>query len=196
MIDHETETEKSRNLVVLWRRIDLVGLERLELVLATNSITASGTVLCAEDGGYRLDHRWQLNREWLVQSVEIQRWNAHGLNRLRLDRVGGNWTIDGVLRPDLEGAGEPDLSATPFCNTFPINKVPYETGANLTIDTVFVDGASLLVKRSRQRYERLGSNRMRYLDLGLYKGFEAEITVDEQGLVESYEGLFERVVVN
>jgi hypothetical protein len=43
---------------------------------------------------------------------------------------------------------------------------------------------------SRQRYERLGAKRFRYTDLGAHQGFEAQLVVDAEGLVRTYEGLF------
>ena len=49
--------------------------------------------------------------------------------------------------------------------------------------------------RSRQRYDRLGPDRLRYVDLGHSVGFEADLQVDDQGLVLFYEHLFERVAV-
>ena len=66
-------------------------------------------------------------------------------------------------------------------------------GAGLTLDTCFVDGVAMTVERSRQRYDRLDTNRLRFVDLGLSAGFEAELEVDDQGLVLRYEHLFERV---
>jgi hypothetical protein len=56
-----------------------------------------------------------------------------------------------------------------------------------------VDGAGLTVARSRQRYDRLGPDLLRYVDLGLSAGFEAELEVDDHGLVLRYQHLFERV---
>jgi hypothetical protein len=47
----------------------------------------------------------------------------------------------------------------------------------------------LAVVRSSQRYDW----RVRYVDLGLSRGFEADLVVDEAGLVLRYEHLFERV---
>jgi uncharacterized protein len=47
--------------------------------------------------------------------------------------------------------------------------------------------------RSRQRYDRHGPGRLRYVDLGLSRGFEADLAVDDTGLVVRYEHLFERV---
>ena len=110
-----------------------------------------------------------------------------------VERVDGGWKVDGVRRPDLDGAEEPDLSVTPFCNTFPIRRTPDAVGAGLTLDTCYVDGATMTVARSRQRYDRLGPNRVRYVDLGLSAGFEADLEVDDRGLVLRYQHLFEQV---
>ena len=61
-------------------------------------------------------------------------------------RVVGPEEVDahrpGVHPPGhLEGAEEPDLSVTPFCNTFPIRRTPDAPGASLTLDTAFIDAA-------------------------------------------------------
>ncbi len=61
------------------------------------------------------------------------------------------------------------------------------------VDTAFIDGETLTVTRSRQRYELQGPGRLRFVDLGLFEGFTADLEVDGDGLVKKYEGLFERV---
>ena len=180
--------------VLFWRRIDVEGLERVELVTEPEGVTAMSTVICLEAGGFRLDHCWRLDPDWRAQSVTVERWNSQGHGVLRLARAGNGWRVDGAPRPDLEGAEEPDLSVTPFCNTFPIRRTPEGEGESLTLDTAFIDGPALTVARSRQRYDRQGPGRLRYVDLGLSRGFEADLVVDEAGLVLSYEHLFERVV--
>ncbi len=63
---------------------------------------------------------------------------------------------------------------------------------HLTLETSFIDAAAMTVSRSRQSYRHLGSRHFHYLDLGIADGFEADITVDDMGLVIRYEGLFER----
>lgn len=151
-------------------------------------------MICCDAGGFRLDHRWHLTPDWRAQSVIVQRWNARGFSALRLERAGTGWLVDGARRPDLEGAEEPDLSVTPFCNSFPIRRIPAAPGENLTLDAAFIDGPPLTVARSSQRDDRQGPRRMRYVDLGLSRGIEADLVVDETGLVLSYEHLFERVV--
>lgn len=112
---------------------------------------------------------------------------------MHLERQGTGWRVNGKPRSDLDGAEEPDLSVTPFCNTFPIRRTPLAVGENITVDTVFIDGPSLTAARSRQRYVRQGSHHVRYVDLGLSSGFEANLLVDADGLVVSYEHLFQRI---
>ncbi len=179
--------------ILFWRRIDIDGLERLELTIEPNGITATGTVICLEGGGFRTEHRWRLSPDWQVQWAEIERWNAQDHGMLRMDRVGNGWRVNGLSRLDLDDAEELDLSVTPFCNSFPIYRAPHDIGESLVLDTVFIDGQTLTVQRSRQQYKRQGPRCFRYVDLGLFAGFEADLTVDGNGLIEHYEGLFERI---
>ena len=179
--------------ILFWRRTDVTGLERLALTISADAVLAEATVICVEEGGFRLDHRWRLTPDWRALTLDVERWGPAERTRLNLERTDGGWSVDGVRRADLDGAEEPDLSVTPFCNTFPIRRSPAGAGESLTLDTCFVDGAAMTVARSRQRYDRLGPDRLRYVDLGLSAGFEADLQVDDQGLVQRYQHLFERV---
>lgn len=179
--------------ILFWRRTDMDGLERLELSRDDGGVQVSSTVICLEAGGFRLDHRWQLDPEWRAQILTVERWNAQGHGLLHMERAGAGWHVNGKHRPDLDGAEEPDLSVTPFCNTPPIRRTPQGAGESLALDVAFIDGPALTVARSRQRYVRQGAHRLRYVDLGLSSGFEADLVVDAEGLVLSYEHLFRRI---
>ncbi|MDF1503222.1 putative glycolipid-binding domain-containing protein [Roseisolibacter sp. H3M3-2] len=179
--------------VLFWRRLDLEGLERLELTVAPDAVVASGVVMSLEGGGVRVAHRWELDADWRARSLAVERWSEAGHAMLRVERDGDGWRVDGARRPDLDGAEEPDLSVTPFCNTLPIRRTPAAPGPGRPLDVAFVDGVTLAVARSRQRYDRQGPGRLRFVDLGLSRGFEADLVVDGTGLVLHYEGLFERV---
>src|SRR4051794_29180678 len=108
--------------VLFWRRLDVEGLERLELAIGPHGVAARSTVICLEAGGFRLEHCWRLDPDWRAHSVTVERWNSNGHGLLRLERVGSGWQVDGERRSDLESAEELDLSVTPFCNTFPIRR--------------------------------------------------------------------------
>ena len=124
----------------------------------------------------------------------MEKWCDHGSGVLRLERAGSGWRVNGMDRPELDGAEEPDLSVTPFCNTIPIRRTPNKPNASLTLDTAFIDGPALTVSRSRQHYDRKADGRLRYVDLGLSRGFEADLLVDAEGLVLRYEHMFERAM--
>ena len=184
-----------RPAFICWRRLDMIGLELLALRREADRIRAESSVICAWDGGFRLDHAWELTSDWTALSLQIERWDGRGRRRLTLERDGGGWAVDGERRPDLDGAKEPDLSVTPFCNTLVMRRMPAVPGASLTVDTAYVNGDDLTVARSRQRYEFKAPGSFRYIDLGLSAGFEADLLVDEHRLVRHYEHLFERVQV-
>jgi hypothetical protein len=180
-------------VIVFWRRTDVEGLERMALVVRESGIQASSTIVCVEDGGFRLDHTWQLTTDWRAVSLQVERAGADGRRVLALERDGSGWRVDGRRRSDLDGAEEPDLSVTPFCNSLPIRRLLRSGDSTLTLDVAYVSGKDLTVTRSRQRYERWGSGRVRYVDLGVAAGFEADLEFDEHELVVRYQHLFERV---
>lgn len=179
-------------MIRFWRRLDVDGLERFELRPEAGRVVAAGTLVCAERPGFALEHRWVLTAEWRTISLQLAQDGPGGHLELRIERDGDGWVVDGAPRPDLHGAAEPDVSATPFCNALPIRRLPLETGAELTLDTCYVDAAAMTVTRSTQRYERVDANRVRYVDLGVAAGFTALLDLDADGLVSSYEALFER----
>ena len=179
--------------VLFWRRTDVIGVERLEFFASRDEVVAESSLVCVEDGGFRMEHRWRLDAAWRALRLDVDKWGGAGHQRLTIERAGDRWLVDDEARPDLDGADEPDLSVTPFCNTLPMRRLPALEAATLTLDTCYVDAATMTVKRSRQRYERLGPRRVRYVDLGTSKGFEAVIDIDDDGLVTDYEHLFRRV---
>ena len=181
----------ARPVLICWRRLDMVGLELLALHRGADGLRVDSSLICAWSGGYRLAHVWQLTPDWRAISLRIERWDATGHRTLALDRDGEGWRVDGARRPDLDGAEEPDLSDTPFCNTLAMRRTP--DNGSFTLDTAWVNGEDLTVARSRQRYEHRGPGLYRYIDLGIAAGFEADLRVDEEKIVRHYEHLFERV---
>jgi uncharacterized protein len=180
-------------MVVFWRRTDIDGLERLELTDGASGVRAVSTVMCIEHGGFRLDYAWELTRDWRSTSLRVERVGADGRRTLTLDRESTGWRVNGQRRPDLDGAAEPDLSVTPFCNTLPIRRILNGADLTLTVDIAYVNGSDLVVTRSRQRYDCKGRAHFRYADLGIFPGFEADLHVDDRALVLRYQHLFERV---
>lgn len=171
-----------------WRRLDEPGLEVCRLRPVHDGVLVTASLVHAGAAPFGLDYRWQLDGSWRTRSLHID-LAAEAVRSLSIERAGDTaWRVDGVARPDLDGCAELDLSATPFCNTLAIRMMAGRSGA-LTV--AYVAAPELTVTPSRQRYEAIGPDRWRYVDLGVAKGFEALIAVDGDGLVSGYEGLFE-----
>jgi hypothetical protein len=108
---------------------------------------------------------------------------------LRYELEPGSLRLEGGgLAADLEldGADFFDLAFSPLFNSLPL-WAGLAGARDFTMR--FVDVPSLEVSESPQRYEPLGSGRLRFRS----GSFEAEIEYDVDGIVTRYEGLAELV---
>lgn len=169
-----------------WRRLDEPGLEVLHMQPDTDGILVLSSVVYAGAEAFGLSYLWQLDRDWRTHRLELH-LASPTVETLLVERWDDGWRVNGQPRPDLAECDEIDLSATPLCNTLAMRWL--QGSGELT--TLYVDLPSLQLLPSRQRYTALGKNRWRYTDLGIAKGFEADLDVDDNHLVAAYEGLFE-----
>ncbi len=88
-----------------------------------------------------------------------------------------------------------DISTTPFTNTLPIRRLDLDPGESQEIRVAYVDVPGMAVRPERQRYACLerhtGGGVYRYESLDGNR-FTADLTVDADGLVLDYPGLFLR----
>ena len=109
---------------------------------------------------------------------------------LRLDSDGrGHWTLDGAAFAEADGCVDVDLGWTPATNTLPIRRLGLSPGESGPTRVVWVVDAGLGLEIAEQHYECLGEGRFRYSS----GAFSAVLTVDDEGLVTDYEGLFRAV---
>jgi hypothetical protein len=86
------------------------------------------------------------------------------------------------------GAVDIDLAFSPFTNTLPIRRLNLPVGSSAEIVTAYVEALSLRVTPDPQRYTRLATDE--YLYESLDTDFSRRITVDADGFVLDYPGLF------
>jgi hypothetical protein len=105
---------------------------------------------------------------------------------------GGGW--DGEL-PDLSAARDIDLENSPLTNTMPILREGFREGGSGEFTMAFVLTPTLRVDASRQGYEHVRSDGdvsvVRYLSLE--SDFQADLELDEDGLLVFYPRLAKRV---
>jgi hypothetical protein len=79
---------------------------------------------------------------------------------------------------------------TPFTNTLAIRRLGLKVGQAAEIKVAYVLVPELRLRAAPQRYTRLAERRWRFDGLDL--DFTADLTVDADGFVVEYPGLFRR----
>jgi uncharacterized protein len=179
--------------IVRWRKLDGRGLEILRLHAGPGALVARSHVVEAGDAPFAVRYEWRLDSRWRTRSLHLTVYQESERELLIERTSDSRWSIDCGARPDLDRCDEVDLAITPFCNTLALRRFGQPPGGAGELTTLYVDFPELSISPSRQRYEQLGSHVFKYIDLGLSAGFEADLTVDEHGLVRHYPQLFERL---
>ena len=170
---------------VAWRRTDEVEVdEHCTLSIRDAGLSLVGTLLGAEAGQpIRVEYRVLADGAGLTTAVHVRDLRGFGQRTLTLSRdAKGNWRVDGQPARALRGCTDVDLGCSPSTNTLPIRRLRLGIGAAQTIRAAWVRFPELEVERAEQTYMRLDELTYRYAS----GDFEAELTVDEMGLVAAY----------
>jgi hypothetical protein len=170
---------------VSWRRSDEVQTdEHCTLSVRDGGLSLVGTLLGA-DGGLpvRIEYRVLADGAGLTTAAHVRDLRGFETRTLALVRnPKGSWTLDGRPAPALRGCTDVDLGCSPSTNTLPIRRLRLAVGASRTIQAAWVVFPELSVARTAQTYTRLDEFTYRYAS----GTFEAELTVDDDGLVAAY----------
>ena len=170
---------------VAWRRSDEVETdEHCTLTLRDSGLSLVGTVLGAEGGlPVRTEYRILTDAAGLTSAVSVRDLRGFEQRTLALARdAKGNWTVDGATVRALKSCTDVDLGCSPATNTLPIRRLRLAVGASHTIRAAWVRFPELVVEKAAQTYTRLDEFTYRYAS----GTFEAELTVDDDGLVAAY----------
>jgi len=130
-----------------------------------------------------------LTAAWRTRRVRIDVQDGAKLDIL--SDGAGNWRdADGRALSALDGCIDTDILVTPFTNTLPIRHLGLKVGEAAEIKVAYITVPALTLHPAPQRYTRLAETRWRFE--GLETDFTAELTVDADGFVIEYPGLFLR----
>ena len=177
----------------IWnKRHEKFGLEHLVL----NKSAADSVIVAIneDDTPFRLDYhlRWAQSGCVLEADLVLVTGQTKRTMGLRADGRGRWKHADGQPIPELDGCIDVDIWPTPFTNSFPIWRTPMTKGQREAFRMAWIDGTALTVEAKSQAYTRLAERRYRFESLD-GSGFQAELSLDEDGLVLDYPGLFQRV---
>ncbi len=170
---------------VAWRRSDEIEAdEHCTLTLRDGGLSLVGTVIGAENGlPVRIEYRVLADRTGMTTAAHVRDLRGFETRTISLERnAKGSWIADGGAARSLKGATDVDLGCSPSTNTLPIRRLRLAIGASQTIQAAWVRFPDLTVVKAAQTYTRLDEFTYRYAS----GTFEAELTVDDDGLVAAY----------
>jgi hypothetical protein len=178
---------------LLWKNKENHSLEYFNLISKGSAFVLEGTVILLLKGlPTRITYKIECDKHWKTKDVAIRQEMSSNTSHLTL-KVSNKqiWKTKGSKILFATGLHDVDLEVTPATNTLPIWRIRLKEGESQQIDAVWVRFPSLKVERLRQRYTKIDRRRYRYESLST--GYQAELEVDESGLVVSYDNLWHRV---
>ncbi len=160
---------------ITWEGIEDKTTEQATIQLQPDSIRAESSITGA--GKPDLRYTLMLHHDWTWKEFTLWADGQEVYHLMRNQRTETNTAFI-------------DFNLTPFTNTLPIRKLNLLVGERVAISVLYVCYPPQPVEIVAQEYERLEEDLYRFRHLAT--GFEADIRVDEYGLVREYATLFTR----
>ncbi|HWD83319.1 MAG TPA: putative glycolipid-binding domain-containing protein [Kribbella sp.] len=135
-----------------------------------------------------------LDADWGTRSVRAVNSTASGDRDVVLERGTAGWTVDGTVRPDLDGCHDVDFESSAVTNTLPVHRLSFVVGVPVEVPATFVRAEDLRVERLEQQYTLLRSDEdghVFHYESATFD-FECELRFDAAGLVLDYPGIASR----
>lgn len=168
-----------------WKGLDLDTLEQCRIIATTRDRRIRGAIVTRDLG---LFYRIKLDETGATRSVYIERTDGKSLELF--SNGAGSWSDDRAEPlPALSGCVDVDIWPTPLTNALPIWRMDWIDNQPQRFFMVWIDAMEMAFRRQEQVYTRLDATHFRYQS----GDFERVLSVDDDGLVTLYPGLFERI---
>ena len=176
---------------ILWRRIDLPGHEACRVFQLDGEWWLSGTAVFSSDNRPCLlsyyvvcDSTWNTRKGgvsgWLGDDVPVE---------ISIEAHDHHWRLNGVEVPTAHGCTDLDLNFSPSTNLIPIRRLKLDVGQHAQINAAWLRFPTFELEPLSQIYTRLDQFTYRYSSAD--GSFVRELTVNEDGFVTHYPGLWE-----
>lgn len=196
-----------RNRVLVWRGLDAFRAEYAHVQLYSRRLLARGIQIGVEpvpyQARYSLDTRDDFETARLTVDVTGEGWSRR-LDLLRDHTAAWHASGDAAGEADMPAPGlgdaaeglrdalDCDLAFSPLTNAMPVLRDRLHRGGDpRDYEMAWVSLPDLAVRHSAQRYEPMAQGRVRYVARD--SDFRAELELDEDGLVATYEHMAEQV---
>jgi hypothetical protein len=177
---------------LVWRRVDVAGIEYFRLWESAAGPRLTGTVILAHAGSpWRLKYAVACAPDWTSRGVHVALTRGAVTQHVKLTAGDGQrWRRSAGEIPQVAGCLDVDLAFTPATNVLPLRRLGLAVGESRETTAAWLRFPELTIEPLPQRYTRLDDRRVLYESRG--GAFTAELEVDELGLVVRYPPLWER----
>jgi len=129
---------------------------------------------------------------WRTLAVRASGLTAAGECALTLTREpAGRWTVNGEMRPELDGCFDVDFESSAVTNTLPLHRLEFIKGVGVDVPAAFVRAHDLRVERLEQRYTLIeaGPEQILFHYESSTFEFSCDLRYDGSGLVVDYPGI-------
>lgn len=176
------------DLNLVWSNQQSLSTEFVMLRHLPDGWFAGGTAIAVyENAPALVRYEITCDTSWITRAVSVSIDYRDGVRALTASVENAHWTINGVPHPEFDGCLDIDLGITPFTNTLPIRRLGLAVEESGPAAAVWVQFPELKLEILRQTYIRLDRSTYEYRSAG---GFQAELTVDESGIVTRYGDLW------
>lgn len=199
----ESKTRAGRATMLTWAGVDAPRLEAVRVVTGDRGIRATGSMVAAgteAEPAYSASYSLHTAETGLLGRLTVRTVTATGERYVTLNRSDeANWLVDhgtgtGAVRTDFDGAADVDVAYSPLFNAVPVRRLGlHRSAAEHELPMVFVHLPSLEVELTRQTYRTVSLGPERSVVSFESERFNAELTVDSEGLVIDYPGLARRL---
>jgi uncharacterized protein len=177
---------------ILWTGREYYSLENCLVDITPSGVDIDSVIVGKHEGKlYKVEYHIKTDPDWETQFVQVTSRHSNRELRCRLHSAGGgNWISEGNVKSQFEGCTDVDIAVTPFTNTLPINRLKINPQESREIKVIYFDLLQQQIRPVKQLYKRTGDLQYHYENIP--NDFETDITVDENGFVVDYPGLFLR----
>lgn len=179
--------------VLHWQGLQNKTTERCIIDSDEEDITVMGIVSNTENPEVlSIVYSIVINTNWQPVLVSLSgNVGDREMDEMYMRTEGNIWVNKGEVETEFTDCAYVDISLTPFTNTLPINRLQLPEGESEIIRVLYFDVLTGEVKAVEQKYTCIDKHHYKFENVP--NDFEAIITVDDEGFVVSYPGLFERV---
>lgn len=180
---------------ILWKGVEYYSLENCLVSQNTSGYVIDSAIVGSYRGKlYSVEYEITTNTSWETLSIKASCRHNNKVKQYAFFReANGHWKTTDSTLSQFNGCKDIDIPVTPFTNTLPIRRLNLSVGETSDIRVIYFDLLNEKISAVDQRYTKLSKTIYHYENIP--NDFEADIEVDEHGLVVFYPSLFERKAI-